>query len=332
MQLVLDQLYTRYVAVRTHDDGADAAAVYGPAAVVRNAMTGDITAGIDDIEALNEESTTVHDGPWPHVVGYVSGDLVEAIAVVQLAGACPMLEASRWVIENELIVDETRFLHAPSARRCHVAADDGWWVDFERPDGFDGVVADRLDVGVGTVALINSGPGHSSFVHFLFDRYETAGLEPPLVTAVRFPPSTECASYGGLAIETDTRYDDGHTVLICFEASELYSTDPGGGWLPTAVDYGLHELGHVWLFDHADVQLIADFLARTGLTAWRGDDVPRHDRGVEHAATTIAWGVAGDHYARYGLQPVPSCEELSLRFEMLTGRWPTTQCAGAGGT
>ena len=331
-QLMLDNLYARYVAWRAHADDADVVAVYTPDAVVRDAMTGDTKVGIDDIEELNEDSPAVHDGPWPRLAGYESSDLVEAIAVVQLAGECPMLEASRWVIENGLIADETRFLHAPSARRCGVEADDGWWVDYEPPKPFDGVLNDRLDVGNMSVALINAGPGHSSFVHYLFDRYETGGIELPLVTAVRFPPSIDCASYGGLAIKTDTRYVDGHTVLICFEASELYSTEPGAGWLPTAVDYGLHELGHVWLFDHADAQLEADFMARAGLVEWRGDDVPSHERGVEHAATTIAWGVAGDDYARYSLRPVPSCEELALRFQLLTGQWPATQCAGAGGT
>lgn len=329
-QLMLDNLYARYVAWRTHDDDADVATVYARDAMVRHAMTDETVEGIDDIDELNEDSPTVHDGPWPRLAGYESGDLVEAVAVVQLAGECPMLEASRWVIENGLIADETRFLHAPSARRCNVEADDGWWVDYVPPEPFDGVLTDRIDIGTASVALINAGPGHSSFVYFLFDRYETAGLEPPLVSAVRFPPSIDCASYGGLAIERDTRYDDGHTVLICFEASELYSTEPGVGWLPTAVDYGLHELGHVWLFEHVDAQLEADFMARAGVVEWRGDDVPRHERGVEHAATTIAWGVAGDDYARYALQPVPSCEELALRFQLLTGRWPATQCAGAG--
>ena len=179
--------------------------------------------------------------------------------------------------------------------------------------------------------LINSGPGHGSFVRFLFERYETAGLEVPLAAAVRFPPSTECASYGGYAINTDQRYDDGHTVLICVEPADLYSTESGGGWSPTAVGYGLHELGHLWLFDQTDEQLKADFLARAGLVAWSGDDVLRHERGIELAATTLGWGVAGNDSAHYPMQPVPSCEELTLRFEQLTGRWPTTQCAGAGG-
>jgi hypothetical protein len=73
------------------------------------------------------------------------------------------------------------------------------------------------------------------------------------------------------------------------------------------------------------------FLALVGLDVWRDANVFWPERGVEVAAETIAWGLAGNARADYLIQPVPDCEELTARYVLLTGQDPLTTCAPHGG-
>jgi hypothetical protein len=103
--------------------------------------------------------------------------------------------------------------------------------------------------------------------------------------------------------------------------------ETASGWAPSVLASGLHELAHVWMLDHLDEYTRQAFLDRVGLTVWRGSgEAVWRERGVEHAAFTIAWGLAGTGDARYPLLPPPTCDELTARFELLTGRSPITRC------
>jgi hypothetical protein len=177
---------------------------------------------------------------------------------------------------------------------------------------------------------VNAGPEQADFVRWLFERYADGSVALPDVAAVWFPPSVDCGLAEGIAKREDGRFEGSHTVTLCFTPDELASGWPGVQWSDHAVHQGLHELAHVWMYDHLDEIDHLVFLRRAGLDVWRDVDVFWPQRGVEAAAETIAWGLAGAGRAEYLIEPAPSCSELAARYELLTGVEPLTTCEPAG--
>lgn len=233
-------------------------------------------------------------------------------------------------MESGRIVDETRYTHLLSARRCGDPRAPGWWDTFEPASTFDGVVEDELDVGGRSVVLVNADPGHRDFTIWLLSRFELAGLTSPAVASVWFPPSPDCTSRSGLARWVDPRAGGEPTIVLCFDGDEILSEVSGEAWSPTAAAYGLHELAHVWAWRHLDDDVRAAFLAGAELPSWDDPSTDYWERGVEHAASTIAWGLGGEPIARYPVFAAPPCSVLVDRFEQLTGREPLTNCDGGG--
>lgn len=304
--------------------------IYAADAVVLDAIAGREWRSVDELVATLGESPPLEPGPWPRVFVYKARSHVEAIVLVQVGGVCPMLEARWLVLDGESVVRELRFTHVPSARRCLAAAPDGWWTAFEVPPELVDNVTEVIDAGGSLVKLVHAEPSHADFARWLFGRYLAAGIGVPEIAAVWFPPVPECTSRGGLAIESDQRYEGRHTVVVCFAEDRVVRSDSPSGWSATAVAYGLHELAHVWMLDHLDDETRGAFDDMAGFAVWRGPEAPWHERGVEHAAFTIAWGIAGTADARYPMFPAPTCEELAERFRLLTGREPMTACGEDG--
>lgn len=300
--------------------------VYSSDAVIIDDLRQDEWRGIEEIAPHVAERAAVELGPWPAVFTYRSGAHVEAIVVLQGAGACPMLEASRWSLDGDRIAFETRYLHVPSARRCMRDLEDGWWTTFEIGPPLDENVTGILDSGGLRVDLVNATATQVEFARWMMDRFERAGLGVPEVRAIRFPPSPQCAGRGGLAVESDERYSGLHTVVVCASEDQVDHDASSSSWAPSVVASGLHELSHIWMLDHLDDETRSAFLDRVGLTVWRGSEAVWRERGVEHAAFTIAWGLAGTEDAQYPILPPPECEELTGRFELLTGNTPITRC------
>lgn len=268
-------------------------------------------------------------GPWPGIFVYHDGDTIEAIALVQTVEECPQLEARRWAFDAGAIVHERRYVHIPSARRCADELSSGWWVGYELPPELQENVTEVIDNGGTLVDLVNAESLHEEFARYLFSRYASSGIGLPEVEAVWFPPAPECLSYPGLAIESDARYEDRHTVVVCFPDDDLIHDSPSG-WSYLATTWGLHELAHIWMLDHLTDDLRATFNEAAGVDTWRSADVPWRERGVEIAATTIAWGVAGTDQARWPILPAPDCEQLADWYELLTGRVAVTACGEDG--
>ncbi len=264
-------------------------------------------------------------GPWPGVFVYEDGDVIEAISLVQTREDCPSLEARRWVFAQGTISHERRFVHVPSARRCERDLPSGWWVDYQLPPDLQENVTEVIDVGGARVDLVNAEPLHEEFSSYLFAKYAASGIGLPQVEAVWFPPAPECLSYSGLAIESDARYADRHTVIVCRTVDQL-AGDSASTWSYTASTWGLHELAHIWMLDHLTDDIRTDFNQASGVDVWRSNDVPWRERGVELAATTIGWGVAGNDQAKWPLFPVPPCERLATWYELLTKSNPVTTC------
>ncbi len=307
--------------------------VYTDRVVVRDEIAGWEWNGIDEVSAGLATAPPVQRGPWPTLFGYRSGETRELVVLVQLAGDCPMLEARRLSVIDERVGWETRYTHVPSARRCLDAIDgldDAWWTTFELPDELQNNVTEIVDSGGTTVELVNAEPIHGDYVRWMVDRFIEGGLGPPKLSAVWFPPNPDCVGTAtGLAMSADERYEGEQTIALCFD-EDLLVWGPGeSGWAIPAVALGLHELAHLWMREYLDDATRAAFTERVGLSSWR-DGVPWEERGVERAAYTIAWGLAGTEDARYRFVPAPECEELAARYELLTGRSTLTTCGENG--
>jgi hypothetical protein len=324
-------LADRYVAAWAARDESMLAEVYAPAVVVRDDIRGDEWRSRDELLSGLADRAPIEPGPWPGVFVFQADGQVQAIVMIQMGGDCPMLEARRLALDGDLVVREVRYTHVQSARRCLTDLPDGWWTTFELAPELQDNVTEILDVGGSLVDLVNAEPNHDAFSRWLFNRYFEAGIGVPEVAAVWFPPAPECNELGGLAIEADERYAGRHTVAICYTDDRLTSDQSASGWHEPALGYGLHELAHIWMVDHLTDETRAAFNEMAGLSVWRGAEAEWANRGVERAAFTMAWGLAGTEDALYPIFfPPETCEELAARYELLTGRQPLTTC-GEGG-
>lgn len=321
--------YDRYVEVWSSGDPDRLAEVYARTVVVRDELGGERWHGLDELAGEMASAPLLEHGPWPERFRFDSGIRREQIAVVQLGGPCPVLEARRWVFDDGLIVDETRFAHVPSVRRCQGDAGEGWWTGFEAT-GSEEFGVDTMMIGERSIEVVNSDASQRDLVRWLFGRFDAGSLAQPDVAAVWFPPSVDCGLSEAIARPEDDRFEGRHTVTLCFTPDELSSGWPGRRWSPYVAHQGLHELAHVWMYDRLDDSDRRAFLDRVGLDAWRDVDTFWPERGVEVAAETIAWGLAGTEGAQYLIMPVPDCAELTERYVMLTGQDPVTTCDAGG--
>ena len=319
----------RYVEAWRSGDPSAIGSLYAVDAVIVDDLRGREWRSRDAVTADLQSHPPLDDGPWPGVFVYLDGDVLEAISIVQTSDECPGLEARRWVFDAGTIVHEHRYLHVPSVRRCSGNVSDGWWVGYDLPPDLQENVTEVIDVGGARVDLVNAESVHEEFARYLFSRYTASGLGMPDVEAVWFPPAPECLQYPGLAIESDARYEDRHTVIVCRTDEDLVH-DSASGWSYIATTWGLHELAHIWMLDHLTDDVRDAFNDAAGVDVWRSADVEWSERGVELAATTIGWGVAGTEQAKWPLFPVPDCEQLASWYEVLTGRTPVTTCGDEG--
>lgn len=84
----------------------------------------------------------------------------------------------------------------------------------------------------------------------------------------------------------------------------------------------LHELAHVWEAHNVDPALHEPFMAlRDGVKSWASSAVSWSERGREHAANVIAWGLLEDPYPISRTYPNDP-ESLESAFRFLTNRAP----------
>ena len=78
----------------------------------------------------------------------------------------------------------------------------------------------------------------------------------------------------------------------------------------------LHEMGHAWIDENVTDSVRERFLEMRGLRAWNETTVPWDDRGYEHGAEIIAWGLGN----RYMAPSIPDRDpaRLAAGFELLT--------------
>ncbi len=329
-----DAFLDRYVGAWAGDPSLpELDELYTDDAIVRDPLRGRAFRGVTEIAASRTAGLPVERGPFPTIFLYDNGDHREAIVLVQSGGPCPVIEARRLIFAGDRILHELRYVHVPSARRCREALPDGWWTTFSVRTDLRDNVTEIVDSNGSSVELVNAEPVHEQFARWLTERFLLGGIGPPEVAAVWFPPSPDCYEQDGLAIESDVRYERERAVVICFDERRVVSTTSESGWSTPALTVGLHEFAHLWMRERLGPPTEDQFVHLVEATTWRDDEqsgLDRHSIGAEHAAYTIAWGLAGTADARYPLLPPPSCEELGARYELLTGRAPITECGEDG--
>lgn len=143
-----------------------------------------------------------------------------------------------------------------------------------------------------------------SMIVWALDLYEQAGLQLPGLDFVGYPDTTSCAGRAGAA----RRVVDRTEIRLCTP-----KTGPVQEWLV------LHELAHAWDHQSLDDTRRQAFLDLRELPAWRDGDW--HDRGAEHAAEIMVWGLM-DRPVKPGHIDHNSCEELRAGYVTLTDDEP----------
>lgn len=160
-------------------------------------------------------------------------------------------------------------------------------------------------IGAASVTVhADTDRGHR-LVSWALERYRLAGLDVPQ-SHVRFHSGRDnCRGHLGLHIVEDGT----HRIDVCVPAERDRER---------AV---LHEFAHAWVRDNLSAADREAFLVERNLDAWNDSDVPWEQRGTEHAAEIIRWGLS-ERCPILGRIGMGDHEELSTAFETLTGARP----------
>jgi hypothetical protein len=179
------------------------------------------------------------------------------------------------------------------------------------------VVATASLPGGGTVDLANVDDVLSQLVAWGFDRFAEAGIGVPRPRRVSFAPARLCEAAPEASGQVDTM-PDGYVATICFSAGE--SVGDVARW------FLLHELAHVWGYEHLDPAARQRFVDAAELPAWDGTSVGYDDRGIEAAANVIAWGLLGGQPLLTSRLDRWTCEQVVELYVDLTGSSPLSSC------
>jgi branched-subunit amino acid transport protein len=250
------------------------------------------------------------------------------------AGAwCPGTVAVQLDLDDGLIVRERRFHDLPSARRCLDDLPDGWWTSLAPLDHAD-VQTGTVLIGEREVPMLNSVPELDGLLTWALQRFETAGLGAPAIGSITFAGgSGRCTGLAG-SVEEDA---GGARLLLCLDEGSACVGPDCMAFTMYARSTVLHELAHAWELTRLDEPTRQSFLALRGLEVWKGSrDVPWAQRGAEQAAEIIMWGLL-ESPAPLPRLAGPSCGDLLVAYEVLTGRPPLNggcrdPVASAGGS
>ena len=138
------------------------------------------------------------------------------------------------------------------------------------------------------------------------DRFDRADLQLPPVSIAFHDDKAACDGHFGY-------FRPSHSIDIC-----------GFNWnrfLVTPKKTLLHELAHAWTHETLDSETRDRFLDLRGLDTWQDNSVPWEERGVEHAAEVMAWGLMDEELFLTSIGEAGT-PQLAEAFELLTGRKP----------
>lgn len=169
------------------------------------------------------------------------------------------------------------------------------------------VIAILLQSGTTTsqydVTIEAQESGQQEMAEWAIDRYAEAGFDlPQLVITFAGRDLSDCDGAPG-RVYLD---HDPIEIRMCWN-SELVL---------------LHELAHVWEAHNVAAAEHEPFMAmRAGVVSWASLDVAWSERGREHAANVIAWGLLEDPYPISRTYPNDP-DSLRAAFQFLTDREP----------
>ncbi len=155
------------------------------------------------------------------------------------------------------------------------------------------VIRPNVEVAGGTEQL--------AMVRWAVERFEVAGLEPPVVEIAFHRGLSGCGGHLGFARQGE--------VDLCTTLVD-----------PIARRALLHEMGHIWLDQNLSDAERERFLEARGLHAWNDPSDTWSLRGYEQAAEIMAWALG----ERILTPQIPDNEPIRLArgFELLTGLAP----------
>jgi len=165
--------------------------------------------------------------------------------------------------------------------------------------------------------IINSTDRLTDLIDWAIGRFELSGIGRPDVVTITFSPYTLCPGHLGITTNIGKR----SYVTLCFGEGECETDDERNECSAFARHALLHELGHAWTNTYLNDDNRAEFRELRGLEHWLGSDVPYLERGTEHAAEILAWGLLDECSATVRL-PDSTCDTLAAAFRLLTGAEP----------
>lgn len=169
-----------------------------------------------------------------------------------------------------------------------------------------------------TSAPPDTGPtlsaGEQRLVDWAMGVFEAADLRLPEVV-VSFHTDTEaCHGSVGRWERADGVPD---RILVCTTHEKPNVQDE---WRRRTL---IHELAHAWAAAALDEATKERFVRLRGLTAWNDSSQQWAERGGEHAAEIISWGII-DRRVHFWSLPNKSCPAMAAGYYFLTGTEPPT--------
>jgi hypothetical protein len=154
---------------------------------------------------------------------------------------------------------------------------------------------------IGGILLLADTPEQAAMALDALHRFAEFGLELPPGLEIHFHDDLEsCGGHRGLA----THGTDLERIDMC--RTHQFTL--------------MHEMAHMWAEHTLTDRQRQAFLDERGLRSWR-DGAPWEERGTEHAAHAIAWGL-GDRPIPLAEIPDTSFDRMTAAFELLTGHTP----------
>jgi hypothetical protein len=167
--------------------------------------------------------------------------------------------------------------------------------------------------------IVNNGTPHRvELIAWAADAFRSAELRWPPVHEISFPPTNGCS---GGQMGTYTSTDEGCRIEVCAVGG---LSNREGAFPLTAKHTLLHELGHCWVDAFVDDLARVQFMDLRQLECWNCDTLWQ-EKGFEHAAEVIAWGVSDTFY--YVHVSPRDCQSMSRAFTVLTFQQPLLRLA-----
>lgn len=327
------ELTDRYLSAWSDRDASAVGDLYSTKATLLDSLLGVRLTGREAIGAYAAERGGVRlqqdsIGSGPALYGYWAGHQSHLTAYLTYTGddgyRCPGGVAAELQIEQGRIVSERRYHDVASMRRCVDGGElpDGWWTDIAIPQPIQDRVTGTVTAAGQRVEVHNGTTAAHDLVRWALTRFPDAELTAPAVTSIAFNDEAHQAQCSGddrgLALKVGPKYE----IYIC------YTLD---GTPPAFVrELMLHELAHAWMWQNLTEPVQRQFLARMDLPTWDDTTLPWEQRGTEHAATVIAWGLADEPLQNH-LLASRSCADLAEAFRLLTGADPLQPPCAPGG-